>query len=78
MHLKQNYGFINSTQLAENYNKMMVPINFQDTIETLFKQIEDGARYANADMQPYMEATYVNISFLPILNTGAIPDACRE
>jgi hypothetical protein len=43
-------------QLAENYNKMMAPINFQDSIETLFKQIEDGVRYANADMQPNMEA----------------------
>jgi hypothetical protein len=29
-------------------------------------------------MQPYMEAQYVNIAFLLILNTGAIPDACRD
>jgi hypothetical protein len=50
MHLKQTYGFINPTQLAENYNKMTAPINFQDPIETLFKQIEDGVRYANAGM----------------------------
>jgi hypothetical protein len=39
MHLKQTYGFINPTQLADNYNKMTAPINFQDPIETLFKQI---------------------------------------
>jgi hypothetical protein len=78
MHFKQTYGFINPTQLVENYNKMIAPINFQDPIETLFKQIEDGVRYANAGMQPYMEAQYVNIAFLIILNTGAIPDACRD
>jgi hypothetical protein len=78
MHFKQTYGFINPTQLAENYNKMMASINFQDLIETLFKHIGDGVRYANAGMQPYMEAQYVNIAFLLILNTGAIPDACRE
>jgi hypothetical protein len=78
MHLKQTYGFINPTQLTENYNKMTAPINFQDPIETLFKQIEDGARYANASAQPYMEAQYVNIAFLLILNTGASPDACRD
>jgi hypothetical protein len=78
MHLKHTYGFINPTQLSENYNKMMAPINFQDPIETLFKQIEDGVRYANAGMQPYMEAQYVNIAFLLILNTGAIPDAYRD
>jgi hypothetical protein len=48
MHLKQTYGFINPTQLADNYNKMTAPINFQDPIETLFKQIKDGVRYANA------------------------------
>jgi hypothetical protein len=78
MHLKQTYGFINPTQLAGNYNKTTAPINFQDPIETLFKQIEDGVRYANDGAQPYMEAQYVNIAFLLILNTGAIPDACRD
>jgi hypothetical protein len=51
MHLKQTYGFINATQLAENYNKMTAPINFQDPIETLFKKIEDGVRSANTGMQ---------------------------
>jgi hypothetical protein len=78
MHLKQTYGFINPTQLTENYNKMTAPVNFQDPIETLFKQIEDGDRYANAGAQPYMEAQYVNIAFLLILNTGAIHDDCRD
>jgi hypothetical protein len=78
MHLKQSYGFINPTRLAENYIKMTAPINFQDPIDTLFKQIEDGVRYANSGAQPYMEAQYVNIAFLLILNTGAIPDACRD
>jgi hypothetical protein len=75
MHLKQTYCFINPTQLAENYNKTTAPINFQDPIETLFKQIEDGVHYAYAVIQPYMAAHYVNISFLLILKTGTIPDA---
>jgi hypothetical protein len=57
---------------------MTAPIHFQDPIETLFKKIEDGVRYANAGMQPYMEAQYFNIAFLLILNTGTIPDACRD
>jgi hypothetical protein len=52
--------------------------SFFNPIETLFKQIEDGVCYANAGMQPYMEAQYVNIAFLLILNTGAIPDACHD
>jgi hypothetical protein len=78
MHLKETYVFINPTQLTENYNNMTAPINFQDPIETIFKQIEDGVLYANAGAQPYMEAQYVNIAFLLILNTGAIPDACRD
>jgi hypothetical protein len=77
IHLKQTYGFINPTQLAENYNKMTAHISFQDPIETLFKKIEDGVCYANAGMKPYMESQYVNVTFLLILNTGAIPDACR-
>jgi hypothetical protein len=78
MHLKKTYGFINPTQLADNYNKMTADINFQDPIETLFKQIEDGVRYANAGAQPYTEARYVNIDFLLILNTRAISDDCRD
>jgi hypothetical protein len=57
---------------------MTAPINFQDPIETLFKQIEDVVRYANAGAQPYTEAQYGNIAFLLILNTGAIPDDCRD
>jgi hypothetical protein len=57
---------------------MTAPINFQDPIETFFKQIEHGFRYANAGAQPYMEAQYVNIAFLLILITGAIPDAFRD
>jgi hypothetical protein len=51
MHFKKTYGFINPTQLADNYNKMTASINFQDPIETLFTQIEDGVRYANTGMQ---------------------------
>jgi hypothetical protein len=78
MHLKQTYGFINPTQLAENYNKTTAPINFQDPIETLLKHIEDGVHYANAGMRPFMESQNVNIAFLLILNTGAIPDACHD
>jgi hypothetical protein len=57
---------------------MTAPINFQDPIETLFQKIEDGVRYAGNGLQPYMESQYVNITFLLILNTGAIPEACRE
>jgi hypothetical protein len=78
VHLKSTYGFINTTQLADNYNKMTAPINFQDSIQALFTHIEDGVRYTNPGMQPYTEAQYVNIAFLLILNTGAVPEACRE
>jgi hypothetical protein len=52
MHLKLTYDLINPTPLAENYNKMTARISFQDPIETLLKQIEEGVRYANAGMQP--------------------------
>jgi hypothetical protein len=57
---------------------MTVPINFQGPLETLLKQIEDNVCYANAGMQPNMEAQYFNIAFLLVLNTGSVPDACRD
>jgi hypothetical protein len=58
-------------------HKMMATINFQDPIET-FKHIEDGVHYANSSMQTYMESKYVNIVFILILNTGAVPDVGRD
>jgi hypothetical protein len=76
--LKQTYHFINPTQLAENYNKMTASIKFQYPIETPYTQIEDGVCYANAGMQPYMDAQYFNTAFLLILNTVAIPVACCD
>jgi hypothetical protein len=78
MPLKTTYDFRNPTQFADNYNKMTASINFQDPIETLFKQIEDVFRYANDGIQPHMEANYVNINFLLILNTGTVLKACRD
>jgi hypothetical protein len=57
---------------------MNAPINFQYPIETLFKRIEDGVRYASAGIQPYKEAHYVNIAFMLILKTCAVPKAYRE
>jgi hypothetical protein len=35
---------------------MAAPINFQDPIETMFKQIEDVLHCVNSGMKPYMEA----------------------
>jgi hypothetical protein len=57
---------------------MTAPIYFQEPIESLFKHIEDGVRYANSGMQPYTEVHDVNIACLLILNTGAVPEACRD
>jgi hypothetical protein len=57
---------------------MTALINFQDPVETVLKHIEDGVHYANSGMQPYIKAQFVNITFILILNTGAIPDACRD
>jgi hypothetical protein len=51
---------------------------FKTLLKHFFKQIEDGVRYTNAGAQPYTEAQYVNIAFLLILNTGAIPYAWRD
>jgi hypothetical protein len=77
VHLKINYGFINLTQLADNYNSMRAPVIFEDPIETCFKQVENGVQYINAGIQPCMESQYIIIAFLFILNTGTVPAACR-
>jgi hypothetical protein len=70
--LKTTYDFINPTQLADNCNKNTAPISFQKPIEMLVKHIEDGVGYANAGIQPYTEAQYLDIIFL---NTGVVPEA---
>jgi hypothetical protein len=75
VHLGINYAFINPMQLVDNCNTMTAPVSFQEPIETLFKQIENGVQYANAGIQPYMEAQCINIDFLLILNTCTVPEA---
>jgi hypothetical protein len=57
---------------------MTCSYDLQDPIETLFKQIDDGVRYALVGGQPYGEAQYVNIAFLLILATQSLPLACAE
>jgi hypothetical protein len=51
-HLRTTYDSITPIHLADNCTKMTMSISFQDPNETLFKQIEDGVRCANAGMQP--------------------------
>jgi hypothetical protein len=40
------YSRIDPTQLSDCYTKMTCTYDLQDPIETLFKQIDDGVRYA--------------------------------
>jgi hypothetical protein len=74
------YSHIDPTQLADCYTNMTRPYDLQDpTIETLFTQIYDGARYALAGGgHPYGESQYVKIAFLLILATQSLLLACAE
>jgi hypothetical protein len=72
------YSRIDPTQLVDCYTKMTRPYDLQDPIETLFTQIYDGVRYALSGGQPYGQAQYDNIDFLPILATHSLPFSCAE
>jgi hypothetical protein len=71
------YAIIAPTELTQNYDRLNTPYDPNQTIETLFQQIQDARAFAVAGGQPYGAAMIVNIAYTLAFNTGLFPDACR-
>jgi hypothetical protein len=69
-HLLTYYAMIAPTELTHNYERLNVPYNPNQPIETLFQQIEDARAFAVAGGQPYGAAMIVNVAYTLVFNTG--------
>jgi hypothetical protein len=76
-HLLTYYATIAPTELTQNYERLNVPYDHNQPIETLFQQIQDARAFAVAGRQPYDAAMIVNVAYTLVFNTGLFPDACR-
>jgi hypothetical protein len=68
---------ITPTELTQNYERPNTPYDPNQTIESLFRQIQYARAFAVAGGQPYRDAIIVNIAYTLVFNTGLFPDACR-
>jgi hypothetical protein len=76
-HLLTYYATIAPTELTQNYERLKTPYDPNQTIETLFQQIQDARAFAVEGGQPYGNAMILNLAYTLIFNTGLFPDACR-
>jgi hypothetical protein len=76
-HLLTFYAMIAPTEITQNYERLNTPYDHNQSIETLFQQIQDARDFAVAGGQPYGAAMIVNVAYTLVFNTGLYPDACR-
>jgi hypothetical protein len=76
-HLLTYYAMIAPTELTQNYEHLNAPYDPNQTIEMLFKKIQDARNLAVAGGKPYGAAMIVNMAYTLVFNTGLFPDACR-
>jgi hypothetical protein len=76
-HLLTYYAMIAPTELTQNYERLNMPYDPNQPIETLFQQIQDAWAFTVAGGQPYGAAMIVNVAYTLMFNTGLHPDACH-
>jgi hypothetical protein len=74
-HLLTYYSMIAPTKLTQNYERLNTPYDPNQTIKTLFQQIQDARAFAVAGGQPYGAAMIVNVAYTLVFNTGLYPAA---
>jgi hypothetical protein len=65
------------TELTQNYERLNMPYDPNNPIETLLQKIQDARAFAVAGGQPYGKAMVINVAYTLIFNTGLFTDACR-
>jgi uncharacterized protein (UPF0335 family) len=76
-HLFKFYAMIAPTELTQNYERLNMPYDPNQLVETLFQHIQDAQSFAVAGGQPYGNAMIINVAYTPVFSTGLFPDACR-
>jgi hypothetical protein len=76
-HLLTYYAMIAPTELTQNYERLNVTYDPNQTIKMLFQQIQEARAFAVVGGKPYGAAMIVNVAYTLVFNTGLFPDACR-
>jgi hypothetical protein len=65
------------TELSQNYERLNMPYDPNQPIESLFQKIQDARAFSIAGGQPYGNAMIVSFEYTLVFNTGLFPDACQ-
>jgi hypothetical protein len=76
-HLLTYYAMIAPTVLTQNYERLNMPYDPSQPIDSLFQKIQDARAFAIADCQPYGDAMIVDVAYTIVFNTGVFRDACQ-
>jgi hypothetical protein len=77
-HLFGTYGNITAVDLEINFEQMRRAWDPQQPVESLFKQIQDCADYAEAGGVLIGQPQQINVGYAKILATGHFMSACRR
>jgi hypothetical protein len=77
-HLFETYGNITAVDLEINFEHMRRAWDPQQPVETLFKQIKDGADYSEAGGVLIGHPQQINVGYENIFATGHFMSACRR
>jgi hypothetical protein len=77
-HLRDTYGALTPVDRENNHVRMTKPWMPPVPIEVLFKQLEEGQRFAAAAAKPIVDTALARMGYQLILKTGLFPDGCRE
>jgi hypothetical protein len=77
-HLFETYGNITTVDLDINFEKMRRAWDPQQPVESLFKQIQDCAKYSQAGGVLIGHPQQINVGYANIFATGNFMSACRR
>jgi hypothetical protein len=75
-HLLMYYAMIAPTELTQNYERLNIPYDPNQLIQTIFQQIQDTQAFAVAVGQPYSNAMIIDVAYTLIFNMGLFPNVC--
>jgi hypothetical protein len=72
------YGVMTAADIDANMVRMNTPWSPPTPIEVLFKQLEEGQRFATLVAEPIADSQLARMGLHLVTKTGMFPDGCRE
>jgi hypothetical protein len=77
-HLHDTYGTLTPADREANRIRMVTPWSPPVPIETMFKQLEEGQRFAAVALEPIADSHLAYMGYQLVLKTGMFTDGCRD